>query len=679
MSPIKSLCIHVLTLILCPIVSQAELETTIQSIDAQHRDLRLDRIPAVQLSAGSPVSAFVPAGAFASEWQGSLILSQRQRLIFSFGGKGSASLTINGEEILKEEGSLGSARSARIRLNPGEHQIRVSYRSESDGSGQFRLYWEELSFPRQTIPASAFSCQPSAELTASEQSRRGRELFALQHCGKCHQSEDGLGTQPMPEMQELAPLLMAEGDRVTQEWLRSWLLNPQAMRPGTTMPTLLDPADPDSMQKSADLAAYVATFSISAPPPAEASADEAAVLAGGAHFHRLGCVGCHSLPTATTNEEGRIPLRYVAKKFRPGALKEYLRDPQAYAPHRGMPNFRLNDEEIRTLSAYLRKNAEATLPFPQGGEINGDAQRGAALAASLNCGQCHPGLPTATKPAPSLQHIFRQDWSSKGCVSEAKVPQHPQVVLTAEKRAALLQFNKSNPAQNQLSLRNADTSEAATRLFRSLNCNACHSRDRTAAGLDTLHAESQSLINHITGAHATLDQSRPHLSFIGEMLKTPYMADVIAGKSTNKNRPWLEMRMPSYPMQASLMATGFAQQHGVNPQEQEAFTIDSELAKIGEQLTQSQQGFACNTCHAIGAKQPTAAFEVQGLNLNLAKTRLRYEWFMRWMDNPSSVTTGSKMPKYSDQGKSPNAAFDHDATQQFHALWHYLQSIPNPN
>jgi hypothetical protein len=112
--------------------------------------------------------------------------------------------------------------------------------------------------------------------------------------------------------------------------------------------------------------------------------------------------------------------------------------------------------------------------------------------------------------------------------------------------------------------------------------------------------------------------------------------------------------------------------------EQDNGAINPELATIGEKLTQSQQGFACTTCHGVGAKNPTAAFEVQGLNLELAKNRLRYEWFMRWMDNPTSVTAGSKMPKYADQGKSPNAAFDHDATQQFNSIWHYLQSIPNP-
>lgn len=678
MSPLEFLRRCLLLCLINSSLSHAELETILRSVDGNQVDHRLDRLPALQLTAGHAVSAFLPAGAFTAEWNGILTLQQRQRLIFSFGGKGEASLLINGVEQLKEQGILGTARSTQLRLNPGEHQIRVSYRSENDGSAQFRLFWEESSFPRQSIPAAAFSCKPSEQTIAAVELRRGREVFALQHCAKCHHSEAGLSAKSMAEMQEIAPLLMVEGDRVTTEWLRAWLLNPQALRPGTTMPQLLDPADPASIQKSADLAAFVATFSTQRPPTAEAPIDDAAVLAGGAVFHRLGCIACHSLPSASDSEVGRIPLRHVGKKYRDGALTEFLRDPQAYAPHRGMPNFRLNTEELRTLSSFLRKNATAALPFPPSSELSGDATRGATLAASLNCGQCHPGLPTASSPAPSMEQIFRQDWSAKGCVAETSPAHSPRVVLTAEKRATLLQFGKVNPAQSLQSLRHDDTAEAATRLFHSLNCNGCHTRDQATARLDQLHAESKSLVSHISTAHDTLDQSRPHLSFIGEMLQTPYMSNLIAGKIADKNRPWLEMRMPSYSVQADLLATGFAQQHGVDPLEKPNFSPQAERASIGKQLTQAQSGFACNTCHAIGSEKATAAFEVQGLNLNLAQTRLRYEWFMRWMDNPSAVTPGSKMPKYTDKGQSPNAAFDHQATTQFDAIWHYLHSL-TPN
>ena len=43
---------------------------------------------------------------------------RRTRPRFSFGGDGKATLTVGGEEVLIEEGKLGSAKSKRLRLNP---------------------------------------------------------------------------------------------------------------------------------------------------------------------------------------------------------------------------------------------------------------------------------------------------------------------------------------------------------------------------------------------------------------------------------------------------------------------------------------------------------------------------------------------------------------------------------
>ena len=71
--------------------------------------------------------------------------------------------------------------------------------------------------------------------------------------------------------------------------------------------------------------------------------------------------------------------------------------------------------------------------------------------------------------------------------------------------------------------------------------------------------------------------------------------------------------------------------------------------------------------------KPTAAFELEGVNFALAHERLRKEWFIRWMDNPSSVTPSTKMPRYSEDGKSQRPELDGDAAKQFDAIWNYIQ------
>lgn len=636
-------------------------------------DARIDRLPALWLLAGEVPTAFLAAGPFETQWSGKLKLDKRQRLIFSFEGLGAARLLINGEELLVEQGKLGAARSERARLNPGEHEIVIHYKSPPDGAAQFRLLWEEASFPRQTIPATAFVSEADAATQLAMQQRRGRELFATQHCSKCHQSESLLGADPMQELQEIAPLLIQPGDRLDEKWLRAWLSEPHTLRPGTTMPQLFDPKKPESAQQVADLAAFLSSMNSGGTATTTPQADEAIVLAGGAHFHKLGCAACHTSPEQTTPDlEGkRIPLHNVAAKFKLGALAGFLKDPSAYAPHRGMPNFKLNEEEIRSLSAFLTAKSKPTLPAQT--ELQGDAERGKAVAAAHHCFYCHAGLPTPEKlTLPSLQKIFSVNWEAKGCVAPADQRGNaPALHLAETDRLALTAFAKTGAT----SLGHNDKAEAAERKFHSLRCDACHSRDQLPSLLDRTHTETRSLTAHIAGANEKIDQSRPHLTFIGEMLQTTYMQDIIAGTVATKPRPWLELRMPAYSAHAASLSDGFARLHGINPQEKNTAELDPALVAIGKDLISAQKGFGCTTCHGLGTTAPTAAFEVQGIYLEHIGPRIRREWYDRWMDNPASVTPSTKMPQYAPNGESPNPALNGSAAEQFNAIWQYLQSV----
>lgn len=661
-----------LALVTCLSV-QAQLVGQYQS--GEKNDTRLDRLPALWLKSGEPPTAFLPPGPFATTWTGKLKIAKRQRLIFSFEGTGEATLSIDGKALLTEQGTLGTARSEQTRINPGEHDITITYKSQPDGAAHFRLFWEEKDFPRQSVPPTAFVSEATDATRLSQQQRRGRELFATQHCSKCHQSDSPLGADPMQELQEIAPLLINPGDRLQETWLRAWLSEPHTLRPGTTMPQLFDPKKPESAQKIADLAAFLISMQSGAKTDAAAT-DEATILAGGAHFHKLGCAACHTGPDQETPdlENKRIPLRHVAAKFQPGALAAFLKAPNAYAPHRGMPDFKLSDEEIRTLSAFL--TAKSKTPLPAQPALTGDATRGKEVAAAHHCFYCHAGLPTPeTLTVPSLQKIFAADWSAKGCVAPAeKRGTAPALHLDEDDRLALIAFHTTGTT----SLAHNDKAEAAERKFHSLRCDACHGRDAMPALLDSVHTETQSLTAHIVGANEKLDQSRPHMTFVGEMLQSTFTQAIIAGNLTYKPRPWLDMRMPAYSSHAASLSDGFARLHGIDPQEKTTHSPDPALIAAGKDLVSADKGFGCTTCHGLGDVKPTAAFEVQGLYFEHAAQRLRREWYDRWMDNPGSVTPGTKMPQYAPGGQSPNPALNGDAAQQFNAIWQYLQSVKKP-
>jgi len=660
-----SLMLRFLSLAFCLIIAaRAELIATFNQ--GGETDTRIDRMVALSVPAGQPPTPFLNAGKFDAEWKGSIELKERKRLYFSFEGIGMAVLTLGGEEILTEEGALGAAKTKRLRLNPGLHEIRVSYRSAEDGSGSLRLYWEEEGMPRQTIPPTAFTAAATDEAKLGELRRHGRVVFTQQHCAKCHAPEGGFGPSPMPETGEIAPILAGIGDRVAESWLRNWIADPKAMKPSTKMPNLVDPKTPEGLQKAADLAAFLAASKLGAPaPPAP---DPALAKAGGVVFHELGCVACHD---QAAGDASRVPLNNVAAKYLPGQLVAFLKKPEAYHPFTGMPNFKLTDDEGASLAAYLTvssqgKDTKLGYAFPAG-----DVTRGAEVAASLHCGTCHPGLPGGVPSAPTLEKVFKADWAEKGCVSDKdKRPTLPVMNLAEGDREGLLAFSKAGPN----SLKKDSAAEFAGRQISSKNCTACHAMDGNASRLDSLHASTAGLAAHVKELNERVDQSRPALTFVGEMLFSTYIESMLAGTVEERPRPWLATRMPAFPAHAKTMAAGLSRVHGFEPCPPVKVEVDPALAEIGKKLV-SAEGFGCTTCHGIGAQPPTAAFEVGAVNFALTPGRLREEFYHRWMDNPASVTPSSKMPRYSEGNDSQRTdVLEGDARKQYQAIWQWLHS-----
>lgn len=633
-------------------------------------DSRIDRFPALSVEAGEPATPFLTAGKFDVTWKGKLVVPQRQRLIFSFEGQGTAVLKIAGKEVLSRSESLGGEGSASTRLNPGEHEIELTYSSLPDGQASLRLFWQEASFVRQTIPASAFKAEATEATILGHQQRRGRELFANQSCAKCHGSSSGFGAAPMPEMAEVGPILFGTGDRTSEAWLRRWISEPHSIKPSTSMPDLVDASTEEGRQQASDLAAYLVGLKTGAPTgPA---VDPAQAKEGGVHFHELGCVACHHPPDLGPSDSSRVPLNNVASKYIPGALVAFLKAPEAYHPFTKMPNFRLSDSEASAIAAFLTQSSigqetKVSHDFPAG-----DATRGAKVAEALQCGVCHPGMPMSPPSAPpSLDGIFNADWTKSGCVAPPeKRAKAPHLNLTEDDRLALVAFAKTGAS----SLSQDNSAEYATRQIQSLRCTACHALDSQPALLASLHSETETLAAHISTLHERVDQSRPPLTFTGEMLHTAAIEEMLSGTADPRPRPWLGMRMPGFVSRASQLAKGISKQHGLLPGPTASLTVDPSLAAIGKNLIEAG-GFGCNTCHGVGDQKPTAAFEVEGIHFNLTSARIREDYFHRWMDNPQSVTPGTKMPRYSEANKSQRTdVFEGDAQKQFEAIWHYLHS-----
>ncbi len=79
-------------------------------------------------------------------------------------------------------------------------------------------------------------------------------------------------------------------------------------------------------------------------------------------------------------------LKEIRNKLRREWIPVWIKDPQAFRPTTKMPQFRLTDEELRAISAFLWQSAiQEGIPS----QAPGDASRGQQLLQSRGCQACH--------------------------------------------------------------------------------------------------------------------------------------------------------------------------------------------------------------------------------------------------------------------------------------------------
>ncbi len=257
-----------------------------------------------------------------------------------------------------------------------------------------------------------------------------------------------------------------------------------------------------------------------------------------------------------------------------------------------------------------------------------------------------------------MPELSFMDWS-RGCLAEKADAKAPQFGFSAEERAALQAFGKTDFQ----SLNRHAPVEFVERQTRVLNCTACHGQQ----------------------------EGFPPLPILGGKLRPEWVTAFIGGeipyKPRNETHPkgetWLEARMPAFRSRAKFLAEGLAAQHGFAPRTAPNAKPDPELVKIGQKLVGKDGGFSCVSCHGVGSLAATDVFESEGINLIYSADRLLPEYYRRWVRNPLSIDPQTKMPAYFEEGRSPlTEILDGDAEKQITAIWQYLllgEKMPAPS
>lgn len=204
------------------------------------------------------------------------------------------------------------------------------------------------------------SDRPSAPLVAgferfqfgehpdASSSDAGLLLLGELNCVACHTPSTA---NALPVSARQAPDLTGVSSRVIAQFMRRFIADPQAVKPGTTMPAMfsgLPPAERDRRVEA--IVHYLASLG---PAPQHELPVVGAGQRGSALYHQVGCVACHGPRPVHETGATEIPHAELQGKYTLPSLAALLQDPLHVRPGGRMPDLNLTSDEARDIAAFL--------------------------------------------------------------------------------------------------------------------------------------------------------------------------------------------------------------------------------------------------------------------------------------------------------------------------------------
>ncbi len=412
---------------------------------------------------------------------------------------------------------------------------------------------------------------PPEKLCTPEQVAAGKTRGTAKEPGECEAPRSLSGS----DARDQAPSLSNIGHKAKDGWVYAWVKNPTAMWPGTRMPNLRL-----SDGEAADITAYLMTLKHGEDLPVPAMFDNesspefvAAAEEGSKLITKYGCTGCHDVKGHELDAKIGAPLDDFGRKtvdlldfgnavpnprhhswFNWTDLK--LRAPRIYRYERvdtRMPQFDLNDDEVRSLLVFLRSRVSDTVPL-------------------------------AYQP------------------------------MANERRHSMAKGDQT---------------------VEYYNCRGCHVVDGVGGAVRDVYAEDD------------IFKAPPLLQQQGYRVQPDWLFSFLQDPS-NRLRPWLDIRMPTFPLnddRATTLVRGFTASSKVAfpylsvkvPQRDPA-----EMAEAKALFTELK----CLSCHTTGELRAGQDPSSAAPNLLVAKHRLRPDWVGAWLKNPQSLQEGTRMPSF---------------------------------
>ncbi len=616
------------------------------------------------------------AGPFSVTWQGYLMSQVQGPYRLAAYVKGQLQLKLNDQVLLDGQTSkAGWLVSKPVELPFDWHPINVTYRSKS-ATGQLVLYWTGPGFQWEPIDPKQWYHDP--QQTPQNRFDRGHQLVRALRCTKCHEIPGQSPTAKAPSLQYLQ-------GTIEPGWLISRLAGSHQTDPDQRrMPDF----DLNRSQAEA-IAAYLLKeskpVSLESKQPGKPKKNNSKkkgakprtkpeVKAGEQLLMTTGCLACHQVgKLGTANLFGGGSLAGIADKRPPDFFAAWLEAPQRINPHHRMPTFQLTPLERLDLAEYLKTLHATDADQPGSAEKFTDRQveQGKSLVQKFRCTSCHETnekiVPAAvTAPLLGSKSKWQTACSGRGQVAATQ----PRYRLSATAQAAVQEFvgavAKPKPGKQPASL-------DAVQMLREQNCLACHARYEEAGIAPQLPAVAAA---HTSLASLLPAMTPPSLNSVGDKLHDQAIKKVIQREGP-MHRPWLRVRMPRFPLTENqvqdlvehLVATDRIAAGGP--------AIAPTLPTVAERVVQTAgrrlvttAGFGCTSCHEIGGVKPVKAqLNARGPDLSGLSTRVRREWFDRFVRNPVRMVPRMEMPSIKLAVKG---VLDDHLDHQLDAVWEVL-------
>ena len=380
---------------------------------------------------------------------------------------------------------------------------------------------------------------------------------------------------------------------------------------------------------------------------------------GRALLARYGCVQCHAvkLPDGGVMQstQDAPSLSHIADKTTREWVFAWLKDPQAYAVSATMPNFRLKDEDLRDISAFLIANStpvQGDTAALTAQKAASDPAAGGSLYGESFCASCHAvqnaaGNLVGGNVGPELTRIgtkakpeWLRAWVRNPRIYDPKteMPHYrfsDQQVATME--GFLLAKTDSDFLANvHLDAATPEQVEHGKSLVTEYGCASCHE----IAGIKKPENFAPEL---------SRVGSKPvsQLIFLAGMQHT--LPDYIAGKIRNPRAFSPGLKMPQYnftPAQIDELTTALLAQNDRAESMPPALSVPGHAASNYRPTGKAGQvmaDLACFSCHTINGRGGDMAPD-----LTWEGSSVQRKWLEDFFRNPGTLRPAliRRMPKF---------------------------------